>query len=251
MRAADLDEAIRWQNQPAYGLTAGLHALDPAEIERWREQVRAGNLYVNRGTTGAIVRRQPFGGLEALGGRARAPRPAAPTTWPAWGAGRSRRGGAGPVRTAGRVPSRPGRTCGWPGTRPGWLPRPTPFATARWRGWCCAGGAGSLTPWWPAPGRPQPRWASTSRISSEAGGRWSRPATWGSTRSGFLGAVADSTRLAALDAGLVGGRHPRGGGRRPGDPALGPGAGGQRDPAPARQRHRPAAGACRRRIGPE
>src|SRR5439155_22343965 len=62
MRAADLDEAIRWQNQPAYGLTAGLHALDPAEITRWREEVHAGNLYVNRGTTGAIVRRQPFGG---------------------------------------------------------------------------------------------------------------------------------------------------------------------------------------------
>ncbi len=62
MRAADLDEAIRWQNQPTYGLTAGLHALDPAEIERWRPAVRAGNLYVNRGTTGAIVRRQPFGG---------------------------------------------------------------------------------------------------------------------------------------------------------------------------------------------
>jgi RHH-type proline utilization regulon transcriptional repressor/proline dehydrogenase/delta 1-pyrroline-5-carboxylate dehydrogenase len=62
MRAADLDEAIRWQNQPAYGLTAGLHALDPAEIDHWREHVQAGNLYVNRGTTGAIVRRQPFGG---------------------------------------------------------------------------------------------------------------------------------------------------------------------------------------------
>jgi RHH-type transcriptional regulator, proline utilization regulon repressor / proline dehydrogenase / delta 1-pyrroline-5-carboxylate dehydrogenase len=62
MRAADLDEAIRWQNQPMYGLTAGLHALDPAEIERWRPAVRAGNLYVNRVTTGAIVRRQPFGG---------------------------------------------------------------------------------------------------------------------------------------------------------------------------------------------
>jgi RHH-type proline utilization regulon transcriptional repressor/proline dehydrogenase/delta 1-pyrroline-5-carboxylate dehydrogenase len=62
MRAADLDEAIRWQNQPAYGLTAGLHALDPAEIDRWREAVHAGNLYVNRGITGAVVGRQPFGG---------------------------------------------------------------------------------------------------------------------------------------------------------------------------------------------
>jgi RHH-type proline utilization regulon transcriptional repressor/proline dehydrogenase/delta 1-pyrroline-5-carboxylate dehydrogenase len=62
MRAADLGEAIRWQNQPAYGLTAGLHALDPTEIDRWRDEVHAGNLYVNRGTTGAIVCRQPFGG---------------------------------------------------------------------------------------------------------------------------------------------------------------------------------------------
>ncbi len=62
MRAADIDEAIRWQNQPAFGLTAGLHALDPAEIEHWRERVEAGNLYVNRGITGAVVRRQPFGG---------------------------------------------------------------------------------------------------------------------------------------------------------------------------------------------
>ncbi len=62
MRAADLDEAIAWQNQPAYGLTAGLHALDPGEIGRWRERVTAGNLYVNRHITGAIVRRQSFGG---------------------------------------------------------------------------------------------------------------------------------------------------------------------------------------------
>jgi RHH-type proline utilization regulon transcriptional repressor/proline dehydrogenase/delta 1-pyrroline-5-carboxylate dehydrogenase len=62
MRAADLDQAIAWQNQPAYGLTAGLQGLDPAEIEHWRERVEAGNLYVNRGITGAIVRRQPFGG---------------------------------------------------------------------------------------------------------------------------------------------------------------------------------------------
>jgi RHH-type proline utilization regulon transcriptional repressor/proline dehydrogenase/delta 1-pyrroline-5-carboxylate dehydrogenase len=62
MRASDLDEAIAWQNQPAYGLTAGLQALDPAEIEYWRRSVQAGNLYVNRGITGAVVGRQPFGG---------------------------------------------------------------------------------------------------------------------------------------------------------------------------------------------
>jgi RHH-type proline utilization regulon transcriptional repressor/proline dehydrogenase/delta 1-pyrroline-5-carboxylate dehydrogenase len=62
MRAADLTEAIAWQNQPAYGLTAGLQSLDPAEIGEWRERVEAGNLYVNRHITGAVVRRQPFGG---------------------------------------------------------------------------------------------------------------------------------------------------------------------------------------------
>jgi RHH-type proline utilization regulon transcriptional repressor/proline dehydrogenase/delta 1-pyrroline-5-carboxylate dehydrogenase len=62
MRADDLDQAVAWQNQPAFGLTAGLQSLDPAEIARWRESVQAGNLYVNRHITGAVVRRQPFGG---------------------------------------------------------------------------------------------------------------------------------------------------------------------------------------------
>ena len=62
LAAADLDEAIAIQNQTPYGLTAGLHSLDREEIEQWLGGVRAGNLYVNRGITGAIVRRQPFGG---------------------------------------------------------------------------------------------------------------------------------------------------------------------------------------------
>ncbi len=62
MAAADLAEAVEIQNEVAYGLTAGLHSLDAAEIGSWLERVQAGNVYVNRGTTGAIVRRQPFGG---------------------------------------------------------------------------------------------------------------------------------------------------------------------------------------------
>ncbi|MES2170371.1 MAG: bifunctional proline dehydrogenase/L-glutamate gamma-semialdehyde dehydrogenase [Actinomycetota bacterium] len=62
MRADTLAEAIDLQNAPAYGLTAGIHSLNPAEIDLWLENVQAGNLYVNRGITGAIVRRQPFGG---------------------------------------------------------------------------------------------------------------------------------------------------------------------------------------------
>ena len=62
MRAPDLDTALAWQNQTPFGLTGGLQALDPAEVAWWRERVDAGNLYVNRGITGAIVGRQPFGG---------------------------------------------------------------------------------------------------------------------------------------------------------------------------------------------
>jgi RHH-type transcriptional regulator, proline utilization regulon repressor / proline dehydrogenase / delta 1-pyrroline-5-carboxylate dehydrogenase len=62
VRATSLDDAIRIQNSTDYGLTAGLHAFDPDEVTYWLERVEAGNLYVNRGITGAIVRRQPFGG---------------------------------------------------------------------------------------------------------------------------------------------------------------------------------------------
>jgi RHH-type proline utilization regulon transcriptional repressor/proline dehydrogenase/delta 1-pyrroline-5-carboxylate dehydrogenase len=60
--ARDLDEAIEIQNEVEYGLTGGLHSLDPAELETWLDRVQVGNAYVNRGITGAIVRRQPFGG---------------------------------------------------------------------------------------------------------------------------------------------------------------------------------------------
>jgi len=62
MTAATLDAAIELQNATDYGLTAGIHSLDPDEVAHWIDQVDAGNLYVNRGITGAIVRRQPFGG---------------------------------------------------------------------------------------------------------------------------------------------------------------------------------------------
>lgn len=62
MTAATLDEAIDLVNDVDYGLTSGLHSLDADEVARWLDRVEAGNLYVNRGTTGAIVRRQPFGG---------------------------------------------------------------------------------------------------------------------------------------------------------------------------------------------
>ncbi|HYD48929.1 MAG TPA: proline dehydrogenase family protein, partial [Terriglobales bacterium] len=62
MAAATLEEAINVQNDVEYGLTAGLHSRDQDEIATWIGAVQAGNLYVNRGITGAIVQRQPFGG---------------------------------------------------------------------------------------------------------------------------------------------------------------------------------------------
>ena len=74
MHAATLEDAIALQNAVDYGLTAGLHSLDRAEIETWLETVQAGNLYINRGITGAIVQRQPFGGWKksAVGATAKA-----------------------------------------------------------------------------------------------------------------------------------------------------------------------------------
>ena len=61
----DLDEAIDLANGTAFGLTSGIQTLDDREIARWVDRIEAGNLYVNRPITGAIVGRQPFGGWKA------------------------------------------------------------------------------------------------------------------------------------------------------------------------------------------
>ncbi|WP_024955242.1 proline dehydrogenase family protein [Sulfurospirillum arcachonense] len=63
MKAKDLKHAIDIVNQTGYGLTSGIESLDARETDYWRENLNAGNLYINRGTTGAIVLRQPFGGM--------------------------------------------------------------------------------------------------------------------------------------------------------------------------------------------
>ncbi|RYD33740.1 MAG: aldehyde dehydrogenase family protein, partial [Verrucomicrobiaceae bacterium] len=62
IRARDLDDAIRIQNDSQFGLTGGIHTLDPAEIAEWKTRAEVGNAYINRPITGAVVRRQPFGG---------------------------------------------------------------------------------------------------------------------------------------------------------------------------------------------
>ncbi|MDD2465354.1 MAG: proline dehydrogenase family protein [Desulfobulbus sp.] len=63
MSASNLSQAIELANQSGYGLTSGLESLDSREQAVWKEGIFAGNLYINRGTTGAIVLRQPFGGF--------------------------------------------------------------------------------------------------------------------------------------------------------------------------------------------
>jgi RHH-type proline utilization regulon transcriptional repressor/proline dehydrogenase/delta 1-pyrroline-5-carboxylate dehydrogenase len=67
MRFEKLSEAVALVNQTGYGLTSGLESLDEREWDYWKNHIRAGNLYVNRVTTGAIVLRQPFGGMGKSG----------------------------------------------------------------------------------------------------------------------------------------------------------------------------------------
>lgn len=63
IKANDLKHAVKIVNDTGYGLTSGIESLDEREVNYWKENLKAGNLYINRGTTGAIVLRQPFGGM--------------------------------------------------------------------------------------------------------------------------------------------------------------------------------------------
>lgn len=64
VRADSFDHALQLMNQTSYGLTAGLHSLDEREQQAWIHHIDAGNCYINRTITGAIVERQPFGGCK-------------------------------------------------------------------------------------------------------------------------------------------------------------------------------------------
>ena len=65
--AADFDAALRLANHSRYALTGGLYSRHPGHLERARRDFEVGNLYLNRGITGAIVGRQPFGGFRLSG----------------------------------------------------------------------------------------------------------------------------------------------------------------------------------------
>jgi RHH-type proline utilization regulon transcriptional repressor/proline dehydrogenase/delta 1-pyrroline-5-carboxylate dehydrogenase len=72
LKARDLDEAIAIANDTDYALTAGFFSRSPANIERAKAELVAGNVYVNRSCTGAVVGRHPFGGFKMSGGGTKA-----------------------------------------------------------------------------------------------------------------------------------------------------------------------------------
>jgi len=72
LKVRDLDEAIEVANGTDYALTGGFFSRSPANIERVKAQLEAGNVYINRSCTGAIVGRHPFGGFKMSGGGTKA-----------------------------------------------------------------------------------------------------------------------------------------------------------------------------------
>ena len=67
IKVRDLDEAIAVANNTDYALTAGFFSRSPANIERVKAEMVAGNVYINRSCTGAVVGRHPFGGFKMSG----------------------------------------------------------------------------------------------------------------------------------------------------------------------------------------
>ena len=67
MRAKDFDDALAMANGTQYALTGSVFSRSPGHLARARQEFRVGNLYLNRGCTGALVERQPFGGFKMSG----------------------------------------------------------------------------------------------------------------------------------------------------------------------------------------
>jgi RHH-type proline utilization regulon transcriptional repressor/proline dehydrogenase/delta 1-pyrroline-5-carboxylate dehydrogenase len=72
IKVRNLDEAIEVANNTDYALTAGFFSRSPANIERAKAEIVAGNVYINRSCTGAVVGRHPFGGFKMSGGGTKA-----------------------------------------------------------------------------------------------------------------------------------------------------------------------------------
>lgn len=61
------DMAIKQLNASSFGLTAGLYSRQPSHIKKFKSLAEAGNIYINRSCTGALVKRHPFGGRKMSG----------------------------------------------------------------------------------------------------------------------------------------------------------------------------------------
>jgi RHH-type proline utilization regulon transcriptional repressor/proline dehydrogenase/delta 1-pyrroline-5-carboxylate dehydrogenase len=72
IKVRDLDEAFAVANSTDYALTGGVFSRSPRTLERAERELMCGNLYLNRGITGAIVERHPFGGFKMSGGGTKA-----------------------------------------------------------------------------------------------------------------------------------------------------------------------------------
>ena len=66
-RGDDIDRVIAAINHSDYGLTFGLQTRMDSRVQSAREQLRVGNMYVNRNQIGAVVGSQPFGGENLSG----------------------------------------------------------------------------------------------------------------------------------------------------------------------------------------
>ncbi len=67
LRAKDFAQAVDLANDSAFALTGAVYSRSPANLDKARRDFRVGNLYLNRGSTGAQVERQPFGGFKMSG----------------------------------------------------------------------------------------------------------------------------------------------------------------------------------------
>jgi RHH-type proline utilization regulon transcriptional repressor/proline dehydrogenase/delta 1-pyrroline-5-carboxylate dehydrogenase len=67
IKAKDIDHALEIANGTEYALTGGVFSRSPENIEKVKREFEVGNLYINRGITGAMVDRHPFGGYKMSG----------------------------------------------------------------------------------------------------------------------------------------------------------------------------------------
>jgi RHH-type proline utilization regulon transcriptional repressor/proline dehydrogenase/delta 1-pyrroline-5-carboxylate dehydrogenase len=67
MKVENIDQAIEWANSTRFGLTGSIFSRSPSHLEKAQREFNVGNLYLNKGCTGALVERHPFGGFKMSG----------------------------------------------------------------------------------------------------------------------------------------------------------------------------------------